>query len=66
MNFTLSLSKDGMVVDSGNPEFGGLVYGQTRQEAMLKDSSCHCGSLAEQLEHNEATLILVHVTFNAA
>lgn len=68
MNFTIELEQeiDGRWIAEIPELRGALVYGQTRQEAMAKGQALALRVLAEQLEHNEASSDLVHVTFNAA
>jgi predicted RNase H-like HicB family nuclease len=68
MKFTIDLEQevDGRWVAEVPELRGTLVYGQTRQEAIARGQALALRVLAEQLEHNEASSDLVHVTFNAA
>jgi predicted RNase H-like HicB family nuclease len=68
MNFTIELKQemDGRWIAEIPELRGALVYGRTRQEAIAKGQALALRVLAEQLEQNEASSDLVHVTFNAA
>jgi len=68
MNFTIELEQEvgGRWVAEVPELRGALVYGQTRQEAIARGQALALRVLAEQLEQNEASSDLLHVTFNAA
>ena len=68
MNFTIELEqeRDGRWIAEVPELRGVLVYGQTREEAMAKAQALALRVLADQLEHGEAKLDLVSVSFNAA
>ena len=68
MNFTIEFEQetDGRWIAEVTGLAGVLAYGKTREEAIAKVQALALRVLADRLEHGEATLDLVSVSFNAA
>ena len=68
MNFTIESEQetDGRWIAEVTGLAGVLAYGETREEAIAKVQALALRVLADRLEHGEATLEMVSVSFNAA